>query len=90
VHFTRTHFSNAGFQPAGFAFAYVAAALLFRRAPLFFLLPFGGSPRIYAGEERFSAPENAYASVFGFSRGPYAQKIPGLKPTFFRIVFPLG
>jgi len=90
VHFTRTHFSNAGFQPAGFAFAYVAAALLFRRAPLFFLLPFGGSPRIYAGEERFSAPENASRSDVGFSRGPCAQKIPGLKPIFLSRYFPLG
>jgi hypothetical protein len=33
-------------------------------------LHFGGSPRIYAGEERFSAPKKVTPSQLRFSAGP--------------------
>jgi hypothetical protein len=33
----------------------------------------GGSPRIYSGEERFSAPERAPPSTMRFSAGPLKQ-----------------
>jgi hypothetical protein len=39
--------------------------------------PFGGSPRIHAGEERFSAPEGVSLTIMRFSAG--LREIPGLK-----------
>jgi len=54
-----------------------------RRAPQFAdhpPWPFGGSPRIYAGEERFSAPKGVVLTIMRFSAGP--REIPGLKSPF--------
>ena len=35
----------------------------------------GGSPRIYAGEERFSAPENRHVLALRFSAGPQLRRL---------------
>jgi hypothetical protein len=47
--------------------------------------PVGGSPRIHAGEERFSAPKRPHSFLSGFSRGVFLSGMISIMPQDYEL-----